>query len=311
MNDTYVLNLNERGAADRSLCGGKGANLGLLQQRNFPTPHGFCLTVQAGQDFMKANRIALHLPGYPPDTFTDYYDEIVAISKQRAHEINKGMIPPRILAQLSGAVDSLQAKNDKTFSLSARSSARSEDSSRHSFAGVHESYLNINSRQALEAAIKKCWASAFSVKAIMYRYTNGLLEDLAMGVVIQPMIQAEVSGVTFTRHPVKPSEETMVLNAAKGLGDKLMSGAMIPDEYEVSRKDYKLLSVRLSNQTYEHSSRNGEPVKDTILSLEQLREICQISIEIEQVFGGQPQDVEWCLSAEKFYILQTRPITTI
>ena len=202
--------------------------------------------------------------------------------------------------------------------FAVRSSAADEDSAGHSFAGIHETRLNVT-RDGVAEAIRTCLASVQSPRALAYRRTLGLTTDHVLtGVLVQAMIQPVVSGVAFTLNPVTGASNEMVINASWGLGEALVSGRVEPDEFRVRKTDSALLSTRIGSKRHRVVSENGvsslvetnEQEHETrTLTNEQLQELAALLGRIEQEYGS-PQDVEWCYDGAQFWIVQTRAVTT-
>lgn len=203
--------------------------------------------------------------------------------------------------------------------FAVRSSAADEDSAGHSFAGIHETRLNVT-RDGVDEAISACLASVQSPRALAYRRTQGLTTDhIQTGVLVQAMIQPVVSGVAFTLNPVTGTTNELVINASWGLGEALVSGRVEPDEFRVRKSDSAVLSARIGSKRHRVVSKNGvsslvetnEQEQDIrTLTNEQLQELVALLVRIEQEYGS-PQDVEWCHDGAQFWIVQTRAVTTL
>ncbi len=187
-------------------------------------------------------------------------------------------------------------KKLKTKYVAVRSSATAEDSLSAAWAGQLESYLNTTEKNLLEN-VKKCWASLYSPRASAYKSLKGLdKKKISVAVVIQKMIQSEMSGVCFTVHPVTKDKNQMVIEAGYGLGEAIVGGKITPDTYIVDKAKLKNQKSKLQNKQ--------------ILSNRQIAKLTKICLKIEKLFK-YPQDIEWAFAKSKFYILQSRPITTL
>ncbi|HEX8143484.1 MAG TPA: PEP/pyruvate-binding domain-containing protein [Pyrinomonadaceae bacterium] len=201
--------------------------------------------------------------------------------------------------------------------FAVRSSATDEDSAGHSFAGIHETKLNVTRRGLIEA-IGACRASVASPQALAYRRTQGLsTDDMQTGVLVQAMIGPIASGVAFTVNPVMGASDEMVISASWGLGEALVGGHVEPDEFRLRKQDGALLSSRIGDKLYRVTSEEGvsglvETGEDErgrpSLDAEQLRELAALLKRIEEHYGS-PQDVEWCHDGAQFWIVQSRPVT--
>lgn len=218
---------------------------------------------------------------------------------------------------LLGQLDPVLAYFPADARFAVRSSAADEDGSDHSFAGIHETQLNVTYPGVMNA-IRACWASVQSSTALAYRRTQGLpVEAIRTGVLIQLMIQPVVSGVAFTVNPMTGRHNEFVISAIWGLGEALVSGQVEPDEYRVSKDDGAVLSTHVGEKHCRVIADNGvshlvdtddaERARPT-LSHDQLRELAGLLTQIEHEYGT-PQDVEWCHDGEQFWIVQTRPVT--
>jgi phosphohistidine swiveling domain-containing protein len=184
--------------------------------------------------------------------------------------------------------------------FAVRSSGIGEDSEGHSFAGIHETHLNV-SRERLADAVLACVRSASSERARAYREVRHLEDQEArIGILVQQMVAASTSGVAFTINPITGADE-LVINAAWGLGEALVSGQVDPDEFRIRKRDAHVVSARLGVK--------GDQLSATpSLTPVQLDELASLLLRIEQYFGA-PQDVEWCRDARQFWIVQSRPVT--
>ncbi len=225
--------------------------------------------------------------------------------------INAGISVPPGFVILAGAFDRFygsvfpenlakeilaEFKKLKTKYVAVRSSATAEDSSNAAWAGQLESYLNTTEKNLIKS-VEKCWASLYSPRVISYRTQKGLnKKKISVAVVIQKMIQSEISGVCFTAHPVTKDKNQMVIEAGYGLGEAIVGGKITPDTYVLDKK-----TIGVGHLSIEGKQKLSD--KQII----KLAELCQ---KIEKLFK-YPQDIEWAFAKGKIYILQSRPITTI
>jgi pyruvate,water dikinase len=207
----------------------------------------------------------------------------------------------------------------KSTYVAVRSSATAEDSSTASWAGELETYLN-TTKATLIGNVKKCWASLFTPRAIVYRNEKGMRRSkVSVAVVIQKMVESEVAGVCFTVHPVTKDRNQMIIEAAWGLGEMLVGGQVTPDSYVIEKKGGKLIDINVSEQIKMLvRSKNGNreqpvPAKQKNkqkLDGRQIRSLAALCASIEKHYGF-PCDIEWGMEKGKLYILQSRPITTL
>jgi pyruvate,water dikinase len=199
-----------------------------------------------------------------------------------------------------------------------RSSATAEDSEAASFAGQQETFLHVSGVDAVVERIRDCWSSFFTERALFYRSRKGSLSDLGMAVVVQRMVQPDVSGVMFTIDPTKGRRDRMVVEAVFGLGEGVVSGQLTPDHFVLAR-DGRLKRKRLHVQPHAivHDPAGGvrevllppERGEEQTLDEQQLARLAKVGVLLEERLGG-PQDVEWAIQGEELFVLQSRPVTT-
>jgi len=272
----FVKDLKKISKEDVSSAGGKGASLGEMMKNKIPVPPGFVVLASAFDNRHKA-----------------------------AEEIEKEIM--------------IAFKKLKAERVAVRSSATAEDSKKDSWAGGLETYLNTEKNNLIQN-IKKCWASLDSSRAIFYRKKRGLLQKkILVAVVVQKMVQSEVAGVCFTVHPVAKDKNQMVIETCWGLGELLVQGKITPDTYIINKSDLRILGISKNSQSKMHvlAKRGSKTInvpKEKItkqkLSLKQIKELAGVCKKIEG-FYKEPQDIEWALEKNKFYILQSRPVTTL
>src|SRR3989344_4554941 len=203
--------------------------------------------------------------------------------------------------------------------VAVRSSATSEDSKSAAWAGQLDTFLNTTEEHLLEN-VQKCWASLFTPRAIFYRFEKGMHgKEISVAVVVQKMVQSEMSGIAFSVHPVTEDHNQMIIEAGFGLGEAIVSGQITPDSYVVEKKPRNILDINISEQErglYKIESGGNEwrNIKDIgkkqKLSGKQILEFSELVLKIEKHYGF-PCDIEWALESDKFYIVQSRPITTL
>ncbi len=206
------------------------------------------------------------------------------------------------------------------FFVAVRSSATAEDSKVASWAGELETYLNVTEKKLIKS-VMKCWSSLFTPRAIFYRYEKKLhKKPVSVAVVVQAMIQSEVSGICFTVHPVTKDRNQMVIEAGFGLGEAIVGGQITPDTYIVHKDDFSILDINVSEQTFYLKRANtvgtisakmqADKRAKQKLTGKQIVELAKLCKKIELHYR-HPQDIEWASVKGKFYILQSRPITTL
>jgi rifampicin phosphotransferase len=267
-----IRSLDELTAADLPDAGGKGANLGELRRAGFPVPDGFVLTTSA-------YRLAAEAAGVEPDQPTS------ARLRLQASEVPAGIADAiRVAYRALGSPV-----------VAVRSSATAEDLPDASFAGQQDTFLGVTGEGAVIGAVRRCWASLWTDRAVAYRKTREIpLGDLSLAVVVQRMVEAETAGVLFTADPITGRRRRAAIEAVRGLGEQLVSGAVNPDHFIVDTRSGTVLE------------RRGE-----ILSDVQLRALAVLGARTEEHFG-RPQDIEWAIDkAGKIWIVQSRDITTL
>ncbi|MDO9391763.1 MAG: PEP/pyruvate-binding domain-containing protein [bacterium] len=281
----YILHKDQEWAL--ATAGGKGASLQRLLRAGFKVPPFFCISTAAYDRFMAENGIKELTASINPE------EAGTAIGNKILNSPFPAAIHDGISLGLAGLAKQVPAERF----LAVRSSATCEDLPKHSFAGQHDSFLGVTTESGVLEAVKKCWASLWSVRAAAYRQAGGIDgAGAGMAVLVQLMVKAQSAGVIFTADPVSGRTDQMLVNAAKGLGDKLVSGLISPDEYSIDKTDGRI-TQRLSG-------------KASVLSGEQIKELAALARQIEALFSA-PQDIEWAYDGKQFWILQSRPITAV
>lgn len=310
----YLNKFNELGRNDAGIAGGKGASLGEMAQAGIPVPPGFVILADAFREMLVANNLVEKIDSILKNVNIDKAETIDQASEEIQSLIIAAKTSPEIQNQILKSFVEL-----KTEFVAVRSSATAEDSATTSWAGELDTYLNITEGNLLES-VKKCWSSLFTSRAIFYRIENQLEnDDVAVAVVVQRMVQSEVSGIVFTVHPVTKKTNEMVIEAGWGLGEAIVGGLITPDNYVVDKEklaitekycsSQEIMIDRVGNITKEVPvpARKTEMIKLTDTEVLELAKICQ---NIEEHYGF-PCDIEWAREDNKFYILQSRPITTL
>jgi pyruvate,water dikinase len=311
-----VLWLNEVGAGDLDDVGGKGASLGELAAAGLPVPPAFAVTAGTYRSFIEGTGIDEELFAAVDVDVDD--SEALAAAEQRARELILGTpMPEELEAEILQAYDNLEEGKSL---VAVRSSATAEDLPDASFAGQQETFLNID-REGLLERVKECWASLFTQRAIYYRQQQGFdHEAVDIAVVVQTMVDADKSGVMFTSHP-STGEATVIIEAAWGLGEAVVSGSVSPDNYVIDRDDGTVLEATVADKKVMHvrDEETGDTVerevpedrrRERVLDEEEIDRLVELGERIEDHYGT-PQDVEWATDGGELFALQSRPITTI
>jgi pyruvate,water dikinase len=231
----------------------------------------------------------------------------------------RASLPPMIADGITQAYTALDPVG-VNLAVAVRSSATAEDLPELSFAGQQETYLNIRGQQVLMAAVKKCWASLWTARAIAYRLQHGIdQEAVALAVVVQVLVPAEAAGVMFTANPVNGQRDEVVINAAWGLGEAIVGGLVTPDTLTLEKASGRMLSRETADKhimtVRDESGTVEQPVPEArrrapVLDDGQAAELARLAVQIERLYR-MPMDIEWALAEGKFAILQARPITTL
>ncbi|KLU63611.1 phosphoenolpyruvate synthase [Peptococcaceae bacterium CEB3] len=318
---SYVLGFQDIDKTKLMLAGGKGANLGELAKiEGICVPDGFCISTEAFK------RIIGKTPSRETSSMNALLDQLSLLQvedrdkiaelggeiRSRLEEI---AIPEDISEEITRHISRVGERN----AYAVRSSATAEDLPTASFAGQQDTYLNIIGKEAILKHISKCWASLFTERAITYRLQNGFdHRKVHLAVVVQKMVFPQASGVLFTADPVTSNRKVLSIDAGLGLGEALVSGRVNADIYKV--RDGKIIDKKISSKKRaSYASKDGgtkeqetppERQDTQALTDEQILSLTRLGRKIEEHFGC-PQDIEWCLADDAFYILQGRPITTL
>jgi len=299
---------------DTAIAGGKGASLGEMTGAGIPVPPGFVILAGAFEKFLEETDLAQEITAQLKKVNYDDVNSVDEASNVIRDLIHDAEMPKDLQKEFMDDFKKLKAEY-----VAVRSSATAEDSSVASWAGELESYLNTDKNNLL-ANIKNCWSSLFTPRAIFYRKEKKLLEtQVSVAVVVQKMIQSEVSGICFTVHPVTEDRNQMVIEAGWGLGEAIVGGLITPDSFVIDKKASEIMDknisrqemmiVREKNETKEVKVATSKQEKQKMADKDilKLAKICQ---EIENHYGF-PCDIEWAYEKKKFYIVQSRPITTL
>jgi phosphohistidine swiveling domain-containing protein len=308
-----LVDLSDIDATMINVVGGKALNLGIMRARGLPVPGGFCVTTDAYR-LVVADRLD-DLMGKLADA-TD--SDAVAAAAEEARRRVLAIEPPHELR--SEIADHYRALGDDE-PVAVRSSATAEDLAYASFAGQQDTYLNVIGSPALLDAVRRCWASLWTDRAVSYRNANGIdHRSVTLAVVVQHMIEAAAAGVMFTANPVTGSRNETVIDASPGLGEAVVSGAVNPDHFVVSSIDHSIVMSRLGDKRIMITSVPGggtvhhelaDRSSEACLDDGELRQLVDLGQRVQQLYGT-PQDTEWARdSAGKFWLTQARPITTL
>ncbi|MFJ1456472.1 PEP/pyruvate-binding domain-containing protein [Nocardia sp. N2S4-5] len=312
--DSYTLPLADP-AATLDRAGGKGSSLARMAAARLPVPPGFHVTTTAYRRFVAAAglhdrilAVAARVAADQPETWAEAAAEIAEL-------IAAQEFPDEVAEEIGAAY-----KHLGEVAVAVRSSATAEDLPEMSFAGQQETYLNIHGADAVLAAVRRCWASLWTDRAIGYRARNDIDSgEVALAVVVQELVPADAAGIAFTADPLTGARDEVLINAAWGLGEAVVGGQVTPDTFVVAKAsgaivreeiaDKQIMTIRTPDGTREEpvpADRRERPA----LRPEQAAELARIAVRIE-TFYGQPMDIEWVLHEQRLFVVQARPITAL
>ncbi len=310
----FVKPFEELSKADAGIAGGKGASLGEMTNAGIAVPPGFVILSEAFDTFILETEIKADIDAILHKVNHNDTNSIEHASEKIRAVIMAEAIPENIRKEIKSAFRGLNSRF-----VAVRSSATSEDSAAAAWAGQLESYLNTTETDLLEN-VKKCWASLFTPRAIFYRFEQNMHnQNISVAVVVQKMVESEVSGIAFSVHPVTQDYNQLIIEAGYGLGESIVSGQITPDSYVVEKLSTKIIEKDISTQEKglfrspnggnKWQSPNGKRDAQK-LNDKEIIELSKLIIKIEKHYGF-PVDTEWAREKGKFYITQSRPITTL
>ncbi|WP_223587664.1 phosphoenolpyruvate synthase [Neobacillus bataviensis] len=313
---SLVLGFQEMDKPQLLLVGGKGLNLGELSKiEGIQVPEGFCVTTVGYQKAIEQNETYQALLDQLTLLKVQEREQIGEISRKIRKTIMEVEIPSDVVKEVTHYLSHLGDEH----AYAVRSSATAEDLPHASFAGQQDTYLNIIGKEAILQHISKCWASLFTDRAVIYRMQNGFdHRQVYLSVIVQSMVFPQASGILFTSDPITSNRKLLSIDASFGLGEALVSGLVSADCYKV--QEDKIVDKRIATKKiaiYGLKEGGTETVqidpdqqKTQTLTEHQILQLARIGRQIEAYFGC-PQDIEWCLVDDTFYIVQSRPITTL
>ena len=308
----FIKQFDELGSSDIDQAGGKGANLGELTRAGIPVPPGFVVTTEAYRVYVGERQLddkitALAVPSDDPAGYDEASSQIRALFSDELSETLRTEVAEAYAALAEAPV-------------AVRSSATAEDLPEASFAGQQDTYLNVRGLEDLLVAVRDCWASLWTARAMAYRARQGIdPATVSLAVVVQQMVDADAAGVMFTANPSNGRRDETVISAAWGLGESVVSGAVNTDNFVVLEPDGMVRSSEIADKAvmtvYAEQRTEERPVpadrrKRPVLSEAEATELAASGTRIENHYGA-PQDIEWARADGKFWILQARPITAL
>ncbi|MPZ97344.1 MAG: hypothetical protein GEU96_21120 [Propionibacteriales bacterium] len=299
----YVTPLPDLGSTDLDRAGGKGANLGGLVRAGFPVPPGFVVTTAAYDLLLERDGLAERI------------DDLLAAGEPDA--IRAAITATAVPSEVADAVLDAYRELGRG-AVAVRSSATAEDLPEAAFAGQQDTYLNVVGDRALLGAVRDCWASLWTQRAVAYRARRQLAPTAArIAVVVQAMVPADTAGVLFTANPVTGARDEIVVDAGIGLGEAVVSGLVTPDHFLLDKRSGRIKQWRPGRREVTIRARVGGGTEHIVggaaqrsCSDTQLRRLAWLGRAIEQHFGT-PQDIEWAYAGATASIVQARPITAL
>jgi phosphohistidine swiveling domain-containing protein len=316
MTSKYTVPLSSP-QAELAIVGGKGASLARMANAGLPVPDGFHVTTAGYRRFVEEN-------GLQPRILAALQDVDVrqpATLETASHAIQEAFRQGQVGPDIAGAIAQAYAQmSGLTPTVAVRSSATAEDLPDASFAGQQETFLNVQGATAVLDAVKRCWASLWTARAIGYRVQHGIDQEIvSLAVVVQALVPAEVAGILFTANPLNGRRDQAVINAAWGLGEAVVGGLVTPDTFTVDKTSHAILAREIADKETMTVRVDGgtdeQPVSEALRQAPSLRdaqavELAQLGTEIENLYG-MPMDIEWALADGTFAIVQARPITAL
>lgn len=345
----FIKTFKQLTKKDVKIAGGKGASLGEMTNAKIPVPPGFVILAPAFDRFLNETDLGVEIEAILKKVKHEDINSVDRASNEIRALILKAKMPAELKKEImdgyeklsplpTSPVSNARGRGEKDrkpvpspmrnewgrvregeFFVAVRSSATAEDSSTAAWAGQLETYLNTAKKDVFKN-VQLCWSSLFTPRAIFYRFEQKLHKKaVSVAVVVQTMVQSEVSGICFTVHPVTKDYNQMVIEAGFGLGEAIVSGSITPDTYVIHKNDFSILDINVSEQTMmiikggkdnihkKLTSKQGGKQKLTGKQIVELAKICK---NIERHYG-KPEDIEWAMVKNKFYITQARPITTL
>ena len=319
---TFILSLADPKASIENV-GGKGMSLAKLARAGLPVPGGFHITTEAYRLFVSANDLQSKLLAALQDVEPSSPASLEAASAKISRCFTDAQIPNELALAIRTAYADLSDRQiiiQNSKAVAVRSSATAEDLVDASFAGQQETYLNVRGEEALLEAVRKCWASLWTARAIAYRIKNNIDQSImALAVVVQELVFADAAGILFTANPINGERGEAVINAAWGLGEAIVSGAVTPDSITVNKQKRKVIcretAEKLVMTVRTETGVSEQPVPDhlkkkEVLTKAQAIELLRYGMQIESLYE-MPMDIEWTLAKGKFAIVQARPITSL
>ncbi len=310
------------------LAGGKGTNLGIMYNLGMPVPNGFAVSAQTYREFLHEDGLKEEIAFQLKNLDVQDTKKLQEASKRIQDLIKSKTIPEEIQDAIIESYELLGTDKNSAHNLlnakdtfvAVRSSATAEDLPEASFAGQQATFLNVKGKDAVLKAVQDCWASLFTARAIFYREKNNFDHmNVFISAIVQKMVNSERSGVMFTINPSTNNDKELVVEAVCGLGETIVGGQVTPDLYIVDKKKHEVVKAEVKEQEWGlFRDENGKNVqkdipknerKQRILNDKEVLELARLGKKLEEHYK-KPQDVEWAIEKDEFYIVQTRAVTT-
>jgi pyruvate, water dikinase len=319
-----ILWFEDLSKADIPRAGGKGANLGELVRAGLPVPPGFVVTSDAFMTFLSSNNLSEFIIQLLSDVNVDDTLELRSTAQTIQDRIHASSVPDAICVDLSNAYRQLCDRTGiavhEGVRVAVRSSATMEDTAQASFAGMNRSFLNVRGTDELVARVKDVWASLYSPRVIFYRKRLGLEGEPEIAAIVQEMVDSDKSGVAFSVDPASGDPDVIVIEAAYGLGEVVVAGEVEPDHYEVKKEDLSIRSTRIGHKPFmlSRAATSGNITTDLspemasgrVLTDDEIRGVAELVRASERHYQS-PQDVEWAVTRDQIFLVQSRPVTAI
>lgn len=307
--DIAIASFEQLNIVDTDIAGGKGASLGELTNAGIPVPPGIVITTKVFNHFLSENKLIQVL-----QTLIKNDDDFDITSQKIRNLIEDQIFTEKYQKELLKKLELFPSNF-----YAVRSSATAENGTYNSFAGQLDTFLNITPDHVPDL-VKKCWGSLFSPRALFYQKHNKIDQaNVSVAVIVQKMIDSEISGIAFTANPINKNHSEIVIEAGFGLGEAIVSGQVTPDDYIISKENLQIIHKNIQEQK-EKIVRNGEKTETKKietnmqgkqkLTNKQIIELAQICLKIEEIYQ-KPMDIEWAFDGTQFFITQARPITTL
>lgn len=315
-----IVGLGDSSATVHELVGGKAANLGKLHQAGFRVPPAFTVSTIGYREFLEHNGL-LAIAEAVDSVDLDDVSECARVAEDLRTKIQRAEMPDSLVTRIVAAFQDL----GEDAVVAVRSSGVAEDLADASFAGLHDTILNVSGVAALMESIRACWASLWSTRCLMYRHRHQIDHGTAyIAVVIQVMVPSDSAGVMFTANPLTQRTDEIVVNSSWGLGEAVVSGEVSPDELVIDRESRQVKYTNIGSKEMEYVRRTDESGTSTVrrevpqerrdrvsIDVEAVTALANVGESVMRLYGGLPQDVEWALVAGELYLLQARPITGV